>query len=273
MAIPLKWNTLEQAAKWLSDKTNDEWTAKKIIEFSIDRCRPDDIVEDYKYPTYLRALIPETMVSLLTFVALRKDTYSSVSDIDYVCEDVSFGGKKASITFLFKENLIALKEGGESTLLYVSSNDYNLIRSDAAPVTIYCELQPLVWCIDDPSIFPRFPKLPVIEINYESVGIRDEELRQLLRDYLSSPKQVPGKSKKPRKNQIDKIECQKIMERLWEENPNLTIAYVANHPEVSYYKKIYTGKNTLRNWAREVDPRDGDKRGRPRESTLKTYAN
>lgn len=201
-----KWNTLDQAAAWLSGKTNNEWTIKEIIDFSISQCKPDDIVEDYKYPSYLRSIIPAKIRKHLTWVALRGDVSLERS---YVYDSFKLDDKEIVTTFLFKENLQEIQVNGKSKLLYVEygkpavSNDLHLIN-------VYCELRPLIWCLDDPL---KFPTLPVIEINYQTIGISGKGLKQLLRDYLALPEremrsEIPISSKennKKRRNNIDPL--------------------------------------------------------------------
>lgn len=271
MVTPQKWNTLDQAAAWLSGKTNEKWTIEGIIDFSISQCKPDDIVEDYKYPSYLRSIIPAKISKLLTWVALRGDVSLERS---YVYDSFKFGDKEIVTTFLFKENLQEIQVNGKSELLYVKYGE-PAMSSDLRPINVYCELRPLVWCLDDPL---EFPTLPAIEINYQTIGISEKGLKQLLRDYLALPNQpqsrlLPGEqqtqqAKKLLPNQQDKIDFQEIAAQLWEENPDATIAEVTNSEKSKAYKRKYKDK-TLAGWARKIDPRQGEKRGRPKKNKLK----
>ncbi len=199
MAKPFRWNTLEQAASWLSEKTKEAWTEARLIDFAIKYCRPDDISEDIKYPTYLRTILPESLKDLLLWVSLCQ---GDSSDNAYVCKSVRVNGEnKKATTYLFKDNLVDLQKTGKSTIKYISWNDESAYSHDEEftkdaykPVTIYCELRPIAWCVDDP---PKFPSIPLIQVDIASVGIRDVELKQLLRDYLSfrtaDLKQLPNK--------------------------------------------------------------------------------
>ncbi|SER46160.1 hypothetical protein SAMN05421690_102828 [Nitrosomonas sp. Nm51] len=274
MAIPLKWSTLDQAAEWLSGKTSEQWGAERIIDFSIDQCKPDDVVEDHKYPSYLLSIIPDTMRTLLTWVALPKE--DGVQNRGYVCKNIKNEGIEKTGTYLFRENLEELKISGKSELLYVSSDEPYANEGKADPVIVYCVLKPLMWSYGDPL---DIPLLPIIKISYKTIGIRDKELRQLLSDYLASPKQErsknstnrqPSGTNKLRSDQMDKIKFKEIAVRLWEEKSEMNIEEIKNHPDVKYYKEKYRGKNTLRDWASDVDPRKGEKRGRPSKQVKNT---
>lgn len=71
-----------------------------------------------------------------------------------------------------------------------------------------------------------------------------------------------------RPSQIDKLVCQSIARTLWDEHPQMTIASMAEHKAIQEYGggKLYTGKNTLRDWLREVAPEANKKPGRPKGS-------
>lgn len=69
-----------------------------------------------------------------------------------------------------------------------------------------------------------------------------------------------------RPSQIDKLVCQAIARTLWDEHPTMTIAAMTQHKAIQEYGggKLYSGKNTLRDWLREVAPDDVKKPGRPK---------
>lgn len=63
----------------------------------------------------------------------------------------------------------------------------------------------------------------------------------------------------------DRLDCQAIAKTMWEENPSLTIAALMGAAKIAPYAKKYRGKNTLRDWLSEIDPRPPEKkRGRPK---------
>lgn len=71
-----------------------------------------------------------------------------------------------------------------------------------------------------------------------------------------------------RPSQIDKLVCQAIARTLWDEHPQMTIAAMTEHKAIQEYGggKLYTGKNTLRDWLSEVAPEANKKPGRPKGS-------
>jgi len=63
----------------------------------------------------------------------------------------------------------------------------------------------------------------------------------------------------------DKLDCQGIAKTMWEENTSLTIAALMRAAKIAPYAKKYRGKNTLRDWLSEIDPRPPEKkRGKPK---------
>ena len=57
--------------------------------------------------------------------------------------------------------------------------------------------------------------------------------------------------------QIARILCREIATKLWKSNPNMTIADVCNHEAIQRYGDgaNYGGRETLRNWVKDLDPR------------------
>lgn len=273
MAPPLKWNTLEEASFWLSEKTKENWTPKKIIDFSINQCRPDNIIEDYKYPTYLRTIYPKNISGCLVWVSLRLEDSSAT----YISEGIQLKDKEIKTTFVFKNNLIELNSTGKTAISYVSYHDHDQSISESSqsldpeikPITVYCELRPPI--LDPEKPYPKFPSIPIIHINFETIGIRDEELKQLLHDYLTLPKKESAKKDSNlRESQIHKAEFQSKAKDLWKNNSKLTQTEIINHEEMKFYRMNYTGKNTLPDWIREVDPRPKEDRIGRRKKYLST---
>jgi len=67
-------------------------------------------------------------------------------------------------------------------------------------------------------------------------------------------------------NQEDRISCRAIAQTLWDTNPELTIEDIKNHRHIQVIGngKQYTGRDTIRNWIKELDPRPiEEKVGRP----------
>jgi len=117
-----------------------------------------------------------------------------------------------------------------------------------------------------PSIFLEWAQEKnLLNDQLNSILLERNQHEMIFQKELSNP---PAKSieKKLRPCQINKIACQTIARILWAEDPNKKIADIIKHP---YILKIgngnyYKGKNTLRDWVSEVDPRPADqKTGRP----------
>lgn len=95
-----------------------------------------------------------------------------------------------------------------------------------------------------------------------------DELMQLLQDAESEENAADDHAKAPRKSQIVKAACQAVALTLWDDNPDMTIEQMKSHPAILKHAggQYYSGKNTLRDWLSEVDPRPADKKtGRPRK--------
>jgi hypothetical protein len=64
--------------------------------------------------------------------------------------------------------------------------------------------------------------------------------------------------KKLRPNQLAKRKCGNIAEKIWEKDPQITIAEMINHPDLIPHTKKKDGKfyaeKTVRNWIKELCP-------------------
>lgn len=72
-----------------------------------------------------------------------------------------------------------------------------------------------------------------------------------------------------RPTQIDKLVCQAIAKTLWDIFPTMNITAMSEHPAILEHGggKLYTGKNTLRDWVREVAPENvRNNPGRPKSN-------
>ncbi|MDH4079787.1 MAG: hypothetical protein OEU68_08235 [Nitrospira sp.] len=66
----------------------------------------------------------------------------------------------------------------------------------------------------------------------------------------------------------EKREVQAIGRELWGKDSSLSIAAIERAPEMRIYKRRYTGRHTLRDWLKEIDPHpELRRRGRPRHSS------
>lgn len=85
---------------------------------------------------------------------------------------------------------------------------------------------------------------------------------------ISDPTYVSDKTPTVRISQLHKQLCQAIAKTLWDIQPDMTIEEMKTHSAIQEYGggKNYTGKNTLRDWLSEVDPRPAErKRGAPKK--------
>ncbi|UJP04504.1 MAG: hypothetical protein LZF61_06360 [Nitrosomonas sp.] len=182
--------------------------------------------------------------------------------VTYVSEGIQLKDKEIKTTFVFKDNLTELISTGKTAISYISYHDQSISeRTDKfsqsldhgiESITVYCELRSMIFFTDGP--YPKFPTIPIIQIDFKTLGIRDEELKQLLRDYLALPKKKSvKKDTKLSVMRRDKAVFQGIAAALWERNPNLTQAAIISHEEMEFYRATYTGKNTLLDWPREID--------------------
>lgn len=85
-------------------------------------------------------------------------------------------------------------------------------------------------------------------------------------DDYEQPTEITPRALRPQ--QIDKLLCQAIARTLWDEHPHMTIAAMTEHKAIQIYGggKLYSGKNTLRDWLSEVAPEAVKKPGRPKGS-------
>ncbi len=78
--------------------------------------------------------------------------------------------------------------------------------------------------------------------------------------------EVDAGGKALRSSQKAKLKCQAIAQTLWHLNPKLKIEEIAKNHAIQEYGdgKMYRGKNTLRDWVSEVDPRPKEVKTGPR---------
>uniref|UniRef100_I2PWN0 Uncharacterized protein n=1 Tax=Desulfovibrio sp. U5L TaxID=596152 RepID=I2PWN0_9BACT len=68
-----------------------------------------------------------------------------------------------------------------------------------------------------------------------------------------------------RNSQLDRQRCEAIAQCLWDKDPTSTIEDIIKHPWIQQFGNgsQYTGKNTLRDWVRKVDPRSSSEKTKP----------
>jgi len=124
------------------------------------------------------------------------------------------------------------------------------IRS-VVPNELYCDVQPVT--------FLKWAQQKNLNI--------PDELMLLLQNAENEENILDTNSKAPRQSQIVKAACQAVALTLWDIDPDMTIEDMKSHPAILKHAggQHYSGKNTLRSWLSEVDPRPADKKtGRPK---------
>jgi len=160
-----------------------------------------------------------------------------------------------------KNDLILMEHSGKAIIDYLRINEYsfNNITDEndesfkQAPKTRYSTPKQK---IPEEYVTIKSMKLPVLRI--ENLITTSAEL-----DNLKNPS-----NHKAKQNQIDKELCQAVARTLWYIYPTMTIEAITKHKAILNYANgsIYTGKNTLRDWIREVDPRPKEQKiGRPKQ--------
>lgn len=83
---------------------------------------------------------------------------------------------------------------------------------------------------------------------------------------LVSETESPKGKGKLSQSQIDKGRFQGQAAAMWDKNKNLTQAEIIRSGGMEFFRLSYKGKNTLRDWLREIDPRPIEKRrGAPKK--------
>lgn len=110
---------------------------------------------------------------------------------------------------------------------------------------------------------------PAVFVKWASKDIEiPPELKPLLELQDPEPAQEEVHcGKQLRNDQLDKQLCQAIAKTLWDIYPEMTIEDMKKHKAIQQHGngRLYGGKNTLRGWLSEVDPRPPEKKtGRPK---------
>lgn len=125
-----------------------------------------------------------------------------------------------------------------------------------------------LFCEVIPSIFLEWAqKKELLNDQLNSIFQKRNEQECSIQQRAYDAQFTEGKiEKKLRPSQEAKIACQAIARTLWDIHPDMTIEAMKSHPAILKYGhgSYYKGKNTLRDWLSEVDPRSKDKKtGRP----------
>lgn len=146
-----------------------------------------------------------------------------------------------------------------------ASIDRNLLSVFSWPPNfLFCEIIPSVfleWAQNKELLHDQ------LELIFQK---RNEQEHSIQQNSHHDQSTEDKNGKKLRSSQEAKIACQAIARTLWDSHPDMTIEAMKSHPAILKHGhgEYYQGKNTLRDWLSEVDPRSKDKKtGRP--SSLK----
>jgi hypothetical protein len=167
MSEPLLWNTLDEAAAWLASKTKEEWTANRILSFSLRHYRagPD---REHPRATYLKAVLPRS-----TKLGLYKDKTSVDAGIHGFLsagEMVRFGStRRPLIAPLYPRHVSDLLVHGETEIGQVAS------VGDESNSTFHIFVEPLG---------------EKVRVTIDTVRIDHEDIQMLLGWYKHVKKQL-----------------------------------------------------------------------------------
>jgi hypothetical protein len=125
------------------------------------------------------------------------------------------------------------------------------------------------WSLDEGFPFPDFwftdaqKKTLYEESGYDLAESQDQKVVPIRRISAADIDQFWGRLSN---SQRTRLLTREIATKLWENDPNLTIAEIERNETVQQYcgAKHYTDKDTIRNWIKDLDPRDASSRaGRP----------
>ena len=301
MVTPLLWNSLDEAAEWLSDKTGIKWNPKTIIDFSIQQYRDKnkEKVDNYFYsfkdgkrirkagaiyftkeslaitllppsPTYLSVKFPKPVpVGLYRYQAdIKKPMPASYEPIagglarvfNYDIRFAPLYPKHLGDIYLYGESVI-----NQPSIEFIHELGWEYALFDPIKSLTSEENEN----IEKYSRACRgyLPHDAIAElggsyrITAEMVGIHKENLIKMLQE-VHEMNTVENLIR--RESQIHKEEFKVIARSLWKDNPNLNQAEIIDSDKMEFYRMNYKGKNTLRDWIREADPRPKEsRRGRP----------
>ncbi|MEO6146100.1 MAG: hypothetical protein ABIT70_03465 [Sulfuriferula sp.] len=233
MKEPLLWNTLDEAASWLSKATGETWTARHVLNAVLSSYEGN---RHRSPPTYLKAALPRN--TLFGFYEWDADKGTPSNPF------VRKHGMPWQTVPLYPVHAYDLLRCGETMVSIARRpDDYDGVAGQ------YVFIEPL----DTGHI-----------VKMEMVGVAGQPLNFLALSYAES-----RVKKKLLPVHEDKLYVQSIANKLWVKDNEMTQAAIIKSDEIAPYKKKYKGRNTLLNWLREIDPRPiQTRRGRPSKNTL-----
>lgn len=224
MSKPLIWNSLNDAAKWLSNSTKEEWTINRIISFCID-----DLERNKRSGVHRSALIK---VGLPRNIRVGIYRYRVNSDEIYkgkVFQEVAGGnlvklGEQGSNFFasLYILNLYELFYHHETEITAISHGEesfsdghFELIEPITTPS--FDELENIVSCCGGklPGEIVSSFGCP-LRVTIDMVGVKGSELEGILRSCRKTNEAITD-IKPPRKHETpDLVALDKAIQEFWE---------------------------------------------------------
>jgi hypothetical protein len=194
------------------------------------------------------------------------DQYGDKVAIEDVLED--FKKNKDAAEYLFnlsevKEIENKLKVDGEIPHVEAIRGKDLMARWDMHEAEIHSIMFTQGWDVIDPfgneldsnRIYPLIND-NTLDVSDFLFGLSDvEEFESEHPEIVSDRIQDKKTEKKLRSNQIHKIKCREVAQKLWEEDPSITIADMIHKDNINevFDGKVYAEK-TIRNWIKDLCP-------------------
>jgi hypothetical protein len=156
----------------------------------------------------------------------------------------------------------------------------SLVHVDQGELVDFCireEIEPPFFWISEEE-FKYTKKVYENRINNkDNDSVNDAEIKVTSKDVAAAEISIMSKSDKNKSDkfwlslaheQKARLMCRDIAEKLWKETPILTITDITKHEAILNFggAKYYKGRDTVRNWIKDLDPRDEEsKSGRPKK--------
>lgn len=235
MKEPMLWNTLDEAARWLSQITSQAWAARHVLNAALTSY---EAKHSNPPPTCLSAAMPRDTL----FGFYEWDTEKGTPANPFVRKH----NMPWQLVPLYEVHVYELLLCGETRQsIACRPEDYDGVDGQ------YVFIEPL----DKKHI-----------VKMEMVVIRGEALKSLAAGFADAKVE-----KKLLPVQEEKLDCQVAAKKLWEKSPLATKTAIMASAELKPYRNKYKGKNTLSDWLGEIDPRPKEtRRGRPSKNTRRS---
>lgn len=234
MSEPLLWNTLSEAAKYLTEVTKREWNVRQVLNAALAMYKGNS---HNSPPTCLTASLPRSTA----FALYEWDAANTRLPTSPFVRKHSMPWQTVPLYPVHLFELLTCEE----TKVGIAQRPEDEYGQEGR----YVFIEPL----EESHI-----------VGVGMVGISQNGL------FWLADVSAGGKpdEKKLLPVQQDKLECQRLAKELWGKKPEETKAAIMQTSELAPYKRKYRGKNTLSSWLAEIDPRPkGTRRGRPSKNT------